>query len=79
MIKLIDVLTTEELKSYTDYKASQLVDANQLNEQELMELAQEYMINNEMELMEQTISHMVSCGFDRDEIILDLIEGVQAI
>lgn len=53
------------------------MDANQLNEQELMELAQEYMITNQMELMEQVVSHMVSCGFDRDEIILDLIEGVQ--
>lgn len=57
----------------------QWYDANQLNETELFELAQDHMMSNEMELMEQILTHLVSCGFDRDELLLDLIEGIQSI
>lgn len=56
---------------------NQLQDANNLNEQELFNLALEHFMNNEMGLMEQVVDHLVSIGFSRDEIIEEMISKME--
>lgn len=56
---------------------NQLQDANNLNEQELFNLALTHLDNNHIELMEQVVEHLVSIGFSRDEIIEEMISKME--